>query len=304
MAAAAAEPVSQQPLVLSAVTQAGLFFEYLRLWFWPDTGAMSIDLRVDFLATWSAGWIAAKVLAYAAFGAAGLALLLRGGAAAIAGFGMLYAWILFGVEFSAARFQEPLVLYRSYLWAPGYACIALALSCKLPRAPLVAAGALAGALLAWGAHDRLTTFSSPLRLWEDAAAKLPDAPVPWGSRTLYGAGREYLYAGMPDKAIASADRCIRIYPKTADCHYARGAIHLHLEQYELAARYLRSALALTPAEGVIHHRLGLALEGMKLVEEAKFHYREAARLGYRAGEFELQRLQTPGRGLLAPGARK
>jgi tetratricopeptide (TPR) repeat protein len=299
--AASGEDIAAQPLALSAVTQAGLFFKYLGLWFWPDTGAMSIDMRVDFLAHWSAPWIAAKGLGFAAFGLAGLALLLRRGAASIAGFGMLYAWILFVVEFSAARFQEPFVLYRSYLWGPGFVCIAVALLARLPRPAALAAGLAACALLAYGGHDRLTTFSSALRLWEDAAAKLPDRPVPWGSRTLYGAGREYLYAGMPEKAMETAERCVRLYPKTADCHYARGAIHLHLERYALAADALRSALALKPADGVIHHRLGLALEGMKRVDEARTHYRKAAEHGYRAGAFELQRLDSPGRGVLAPG---
>lgn len=301
VAAASGEDIAAQPLALSAVTQAGLYFKYLGLWFWPDTGAMSIDLRVDFLQGWTWPWIAAKVAGFAAFGRAGLVLLLRRGAAGIAGFGMLYAWILFCVEFSAARFQEPFVLYRSYLWAPGFVCIAVALLARLPRAAVLAAGLAGCALLAYGAHDRLTTFSSALRLWEDAAAKLPDQPVPWGSRTLYGAGREYLYAGMPEKAMATAERCVRLYPKTADCHYARGAIHLHLERYQLAADALGSALALKPADGVIYHRLGLALEGMKRVDEAKAHYRKAAEHGYRAGSFELQRLESPGRGVLAPG---
>ena len=288
--------ISGQPLALSAVTQAGLFFRYLALWFWPHTGAMAIDLRVDFMATWSPAWIAFKVFAFIACAGAGLALLLRRGAAGMAGFGLLWFWVLFLVEFSAARFQEPFVLYRSYLWGPGAACVAVALLTRLPRLPALAAGLVACAVLANGAHDRLTTFSSPLRLWEDAAAKLPDEPVPWGSRTLYGVGREYLYAGMPEKAVEATERCIRLYPKTADCYYARGAIHLHLEQFEPAARYLQLAVALKPADAVIYHRLGLALEGLKRIEDAKAMYRRAVELGYRAGDFELQRLESTGGG--------
>ena len=302
--AASGEDIAGQPLALSAVTQAGLFFKYLGLWLWPDTGAMSIDLRVDFMATWSAGWIAAKVLAFAAIGLAGLALLLRRGAAGIAGFGLLYFWILFFVEFSAARFQEPFVLYRSYLWGPGVACIAVAVLASMPRIAAIAAGMAAIAALSLGAHDRLRTFSSPLRLWEDAAAKLPDKPVPWGSRTLYGAGREYLYAGMTGKAVATAERCIRLYPETAECYYARGAIHLHLEEFEPARRSLSRALALKPRDGIAVHRLGLALEGLQRIEEAKAAYRRAIELGFTPAAFELQRLESPGRGVLAPKARR
>src|SRR5207249_4496360 len=91
---------------LSAVTQAGLFFRYVALWLRPDTQAMSIDLRVDFLETWSPAWIVLKGSAFAAWGALGVLLLWRRGRTGVAGFGLLYAWILFGVEFSTARFQD------------------------------------------------------------------------------------------------------------------------------------------------------------------------------------------------------
>lgn len=306
--AASGEDIASQPLMLSAVTQAGLFFNYLGLWLWPASGAMSIDLRVDFMGSWSAGWIAAKVLGFALFGLAGLVLLLRRGAAGMAGFGLLYFWILFLVEFSAARFQEPFVLYRSYLWAPGIACAAVAVLTRVPRFPAIAAAVMAGGVLFYAAHDRLTTFSSPLRLWADAAAKLPDKPVPWGSRTLYGAGREFLYAGMPEKALETAERCIRLYPGTAQCYYARGAIHLHLGAFELARRDLLRTLEMKPREGVTHHRLGMALEGLSRVDEAKKMYRRAVELGFNSAAFELQRLEKPGSGVLAPrvapGARK
>ncbi len=291
VSAASGEDILQHSLALSAVTQAGLFFKYLALWLWPDPGAMSIDLRVDFAAGWSPAWIAAKVAGFAGCGALGAALLLRRGALGIAGFGLLYAWLLFFVEFTAVRYQEPFVLYRSYLWGPGVIVIAIAALSRLPRPGALAAGLAAGLILAWGAHDRLVTFSHPLLLWEDAAAKLPDTPVPWGSRTLYGLGREYLYAGQPDKAIATTERCARLYPNTVQCVYARGAIHLHLEQFEQAHEHLLRALALKPQDGVIHHRLGLALEGMKRLDEAKAAYRRAGELGYRAGPIELQRLE-------------
>jgi tetratricopeptide (TPR) repeat protein len=293
--AASGDDVAEPSLALSAVTQAGLFFKYLGLWIWPHPAGMSIDLRVDFAAGWSAGGIAARVAAFCGAGVIGAALLSRRGAAGLAGFGLLFAWILYFVEFSAVRFQEPFVLYRSYLWGPGIICIVVAALSRLPRAAALGAGLLACVALGYAAHDRLVTFSSPLRLWEDAAAKLPDRPVPWGSRALYQVGREYLYAGQPGKAIAATERCARLYPKTVHCAYARGAIHLHLEQYELARLHLLRAIELQPAEGILVHRLGLALEGLERIEEAKAAYRRAAELGYGGGAFELERLARPER---------
>jgi tetratricopeptide (TPR) repeat protein len=282
------------PLAMSAVTQAGLFFRYLGLWLWADPGAMSMDLRVDFAGSWSAGWIAAKVLAFAACGALGLALLLRRGAAGIAGFGLLYFWLLYLVEFSVARFQEPFVLYRSYLWAPGIACLVVAALWRVPRRVAIAIGAAACLVLGYAARDRLSSFSSPLLLWEDAVAKLPPQPVPWASRTLYGLGREYLYAGRPDKAVEVAELCIARYPETAQCHYARGAIRLHRQDFEGARADFSRVLEIQPASAIVHHRLGLALEGLGKLDQARASYRRALQIGYQGAGLELQRMESPG----------
>src|SRR6266851_5469885 len=277
---------------MSAVTQAGLFFKYLALWLWPDTGAMSIDIRVDFLQTWSAGWIVLKVSAFVAFGALGFLLLRRRGRAGVAGFGMLYTWILFLVELSTARFQEPFVLYRSYLWAPGIVIALVALLSAVPLRAALAGFAFAGAVLLYQAHDRLVSFSSSTLLWEDAVAKLPARPIPWGSRTLYMLGREYVYGGRPDKAIEIADRCMTQYPDTVHCYYARGVIHFLLEEYKLALPDLRRAVELRPDSGIAHHRLGLVLERLGRIQDAKAEYRQASDLGYKGADFEIRRLES------------
>lgn len=285
---------------LSAVTQAGLFFKYLRLWLWPTTQAMSIDVRIDFLGTWAPAWIFLKVSGFIACGALGALLLRRGGRAGLAGFGLLYAWILFLVEFSVSRFQEPFVIYRSYLWAPGMLLIAVALLSGFPRRAALVAVAAAFPVLLYQAHDRLVTFSSPLLLWQDAVAKLPDTPVPWGSRTLYGLGREYLYSGRLDKAIEITERCMALYPDTAHCYYARGAIHLQLEQYELALPYLARAVALQPDDAIAWHRLGLVMEHLGRVGEALSLYRRASDLGFKGADYEIGRLEGAGSGFRAP----
>ena len=282
---------------MSAVTQAGLFFKYLALWLWPDTRAMSIDIRVDFLQTWSAGWIVLKVSAFVAFGALGFLLLRRRGRAGVAGFGMLYTWILFLVELSTARFQEPFVLYRSYLWAPGVLIAVVATLSAFPLRAAIAASVLAIPLLLYQAHDRLAVFSSSFLLWEDAVAKLPEKPVPWGSRTLYMMGREYVYRGQPDKAIQIAEKCMAQYPGTVHCHYARGVVHFLQGQYDLALRHLVRAVELQPDSGIAHHRLGLVLERLGRTREAKAEYGRASDLGFKGADFEIKRLESSGAGL-------
>ena len=215
----------------------------------------------------------------------------------MAGFGMLFAWILFLAEFSTARFQEPFVLYRSYLWAPG---VLIAVAATLSAFPLRAAmtvSVLAIPLLWYQAQDRLVTFSSSFRLWEDAVAKLPAKPVPWGSRTLYVMAKEYADGGRPDKAIEIAEKCMDQYPDTVHCHYARGVIHFLQGQYDLALHYLARAVELQPESGIAHHRLGLVLERLGRIQEAKAEYGRASGLGFKGADFEIKRLESWSTGL-------
>jgi len=277
---------------LSAVTQAGLFFKYIAAWLWPDTGGMSIDVRVDFLATWSAGWIVLKVGAFCAYAVVGVLLLLRKGRAGLVGFGMLYVWILFLVELSTVRFQEPYVLYRSYLWGPGLLIALTALASALPMRAAVAAAVVATPVLLYQARDRLVTFSDSLLLWEDAYLKLPPQPVPWGSRTLYMVGREYVYGGKRDKAVEVAERCLAQYPDTVHCYFARGFIHFLSGEYALALPYLSRAVELRPNGAIAHHRLGLVLERLGRIPEAMAEYRRASELGFTGADYEIERLQS------------
>jgi tetratricopeptide (TPR) repeat protein len=290
----------ESPWLESAVTQAGLFFRYLALWVFPDSDALSIDLRIDFAGAWSPAVALIAVAGFVGYGMVGLYLMRRGGLARMAGFGLLFPWILFFTEFVTIRFQEPFVLYRSYLWAPGLMVVLAAGLARVPVRVASAAALLVLPLLFYQAHHRLDTFSSNLALWEDAVAKLPRRAVPGGSRTLYHLGREYLYQNRAERAIAVAERCLAEYPATYDCHIARASIHLHLEEYRQAITHLASAVLLRPESGTARNHLGVALENLGCLDEARAQYRLALNLGFAGAAHRLSRLDTPGRGLLPP----
>jgi tetratricopeptide (TPR) repeat protein len=177
------------------------------------------------------------------------------------------------------------------------------LACGLARAPgraTIALALLVLPLIFYQAHQRLRTFSSTLALWEDAVAKLPRQAVPGGSRTLYNLGREYLYRDRADQAIAVAERCLAEYPETYDCHMARASIHLHLGEYRQALPHLARAIFLRPESGTARHHLGVALENLGCVDEARAQYRLAANLRFLGAVHRLSRLDSPGSGLLPP----
>ncbi len=290
--------VLERPWLGSALAQAVLFFRYAGLWLVPRTDGMALDLRVDFAALWHPSIALPALVAFVAIPVLGAYLACRRGAPRMAGFGLLYLWILYLLEFSVIRFQEPFVLYRSYLWAPGIAMLLAALAGRLaPRAAALAL--LAAAPLLWlQSYDRLSTFSSGIALWEDAAAKLPAEPVPGGWRTLHSLGREYLYAGMPDKAVATAERCLAQYPGTYHCTMARAGIHAYLEEYEQAIPLIRRAMVIRPAEGWATAQLGFAMEQLGCREQARRHYQLAFEQGFIGAKYRLESLDSPGKGLL------
>jgi len=288
------------PWMASVLVQVALFFKYLYLWLLPSTADMALDLRIDFAQYWAPSVALPVVLCYVASGALAIYLTLRRGRLALPAWGFLYVWVLFAVEFTAVRFQEPFVLYRSYLWAPGIAVAVTAAADRLPPRLLLALLVPALALLSWQAHDRLRTFSSGLAIWEDAAAKLPRDAVPGGYRPLYEVGREYLYAGRPKDAVEVTERCIRLYPRLFDCALARAAIQIEMRQYERALPSIIYAIALRPRDGSARHHLGLVLENLGCRQESMVQYRLAIALHYREAEHRVLRAEAPGKGLLPP----
>ena len=300
IAQAGAPAALASPWLESAVTQAGLFFRYLAAWIFPYSGALSIDLRTDLAGAWPPAITVLAVAGFVAYGVLGFVLLFGSGRRRLAGFGLLYPWLLFFPEFVTVRFQEPFVLYRSYLWAPGLMVLLAAGLARLQARAVVAASLLALPLLFYQGHERLRSFASSLALWEDAAAKLPRTAVPGGSRTLYNLGREYLYRDRAADAVAVVERCLAEYPGTYDCHMARGSIHLHQEEPRAAIPHFIRAIELRAESGTARHHLGVALENLGCEAEARAQYRLASKLGFRGADHRLGRLDDPGSGLLAP----
>ena len=169
--------VEKNAFLLSIFNQAYLFFNYGFHWFAPLSTWMSIDLRPPFPVTfWAVGPLVG-IVAYAAAWLGGFWLLIRyRDGRAMVGLSLLLPAMLFVTEFSTVWIQDPFVLYRSYLWAIGVPGIILVLFHGLSGRVLLIIGVILGMGFAWQGLDRVFSMATPMALWSDAIAKLPNDP--------------------------------------------------------------------------------------------------------------------------------
>lgn len=197
--------------LLSVLTQAGLFFKYCLLMLVPNPAWMSIDMREAFILSWRdwTSWIG--LIAFAGYGMFAMISLLRGGRAALLGLALIYPWLFYMTEFSTVRVQEIFVLYRSYLWLPGYMLLLPLLLSALPDKKIMLAGFVAAILLVPLAWNRLWVFADNYRLWDDAVQLLRGENKLGAQRIYYSRG---YYAALDKKdwpaAIMDYKRSLQI----------------------------------------------------------------------------------------------
>jgi len=254
--------------LLSALTQAGLFFKYLGLWLLPNVAWMSVDMREPFVASWADwhGWLG--LLAFLAYGAVAIWLLLKRGGKGLAGFALLCPWLLFWVELTGIRMQEPFVLYRSYLWLSGLMlCIPLLLLRFPGRKPLLVMGCIVLLLLplAW---NRLWVFSDNYRLWAEAASLLPNDKVAGADRIYYNRAHFAAQNRKWEQAIPDYEFVIKAHPGLAIVHNDLGVSYLNTKRNEEALAQFELAIGLYPEFAKGYFNKGLALKFMGRDKEA------------------------------------
>lgn len=265
--------------LLSALTQAGLFFKYLLLWLLPNPAWMSVDMREHFISgvgEWQ-GW--AGALAFVAYGVIAVRLLLRGGIRGLLGFALLYPWLQFMVELASVRIQEPFVLYRSYLWMPGLMLLPALLLLKWPGRKGVLGLGLCVLLLLPLAWNRLWVFGDNYRLWNDAALLLHSETVAGADRIFFNRGRAAAKAQQWDKAAADFMRVITVSPKLAPPRYELGVAYLNLGQFSEALAQFDAGIAIKPDDANLRMGKGLALMRLHDKVQALQQLKKACELG-------------------------
>lgn len=195
--------VEKNAFLLSILNQAWLFFKYSLYWLVPYTGWMSIDMRPPFPISLTAFPQVLGVVGYLAVLAGGFYLIVRyRDWRALLGISLLLPALLFVTEFATVWVQDPFVLYRGYLWAIGIPGLVFFLFHGLSGRLLWPIGLVLAALFVFQALDRVHSLSSPVRVWSDAIAKLPDNRQAVGRWFPYlNRGEVYLDQGRMQEAF-------------------------------------------------------------------------------------------------------
>ena len=264
--------------LLSALTQAGLFFKYLLLWILPDPSLMSIDMRESFLISASAwqAWIGG--IAFMFYGAVGIRLILRGGMSGLAGFALLYPWLLFWVELVGIRMQEPFVLYRSYLWMPGMMLFFPLMLTKMSERKSILVMVCLVIVLVPLSWRRLHVFSDSYRMWNEAAVMMKNEQVAGADRIFFNRGQAEMAAKRWEEAISDFKRSADISPQMEPIHYELGLTYANSGQLELALVQFDTAIAIKPDDDRVYFAKGMTLKRMHRGSEAMQQMEQSCRL--------------------------
>jgi tetratricopeptide (TPR) repeat protein len=236
---------------LSFLNQIGLFFRYLGLWILPLPALVSVDIRVPFNAELFSSSNVLAILLFFSYLLIGGLLLLRGRALGLVGFSMLAPAVLYCTELSTVRFQEPFVLYRSYLWA-AFLFIPVALLFRsVNRRLAIILGVVFLVFFTAMSFLRLKTYSHPVFVWQEAAdvfERVEGAAVLGGYRIYYNLGTELMGLGFIDSSISAFTRAIELKPNYGWSWNNRGSAYLSKGDYSAAKTDFEMAVKFLPGD--------------------------------------------------------
>ena len=274
---------------LSVVTQCWLFFKYLGLWLVPDPSWMAVDMREPFATGFFEFPQFLGLIGFIIYPVVAVKLLLRGGKVGLFGFGLLFPWLLFATELSTIRIQEPFVLYRSYLWMGGFFAVFPLVFSRMPAKIAFVVLLAIPVILFPLARRELTMFSSPLRLWSQAA-KLTEGRSGLNGldRIYYNLGKAELGAGEYADAEKSLTRVVTISPNVYQAWYLRGTALYYEKKLNDAVSDFDKTIALYPSYGEAYFMRALTYRRMKVKGPMIADFRKSCDLGFQRACVKLK----------------
>jgi len=142
--------------------------------------------------------------------------------------------------------------------------------------------------LAW---NRLTTFSHPLLLWDDAAALIQDRPyLPGFERIYFNRGHAFYRLNLKQKALEDYNRVIAFKPDDSYVYNDRGAVYSDFGQHQEALRDFNKSIELKPDVANPYFGRGLVFEALHDIAAARADFQKNCELGMQAGCDRLRRM--------------
>lgn len=209
---------------LSIMNQASLFWRYGLSWFLPVPWLLSVDLRPPFPLSYLSLEMVGAIAYVLALAAALWALLSRRDTWSLAALAVLMPGLMFITEFATVWIQDPLVLYRSYLWSIGVPILlAIPLAYLVGKSRFIVAGVLALALAALSL-ERIDSFSDSRSLWRDASRKI-DRSAPANA---VGRARPFVNLGVEAFEKSDYNEAERLFNLAIDMGEPLGAARMNL----------------------------------------------------------------------------
>jgi tetratricopeptide (TPR) repeat protein len=217
---------------------------------------MSVDMREPFAKDIFSPYLL-MFAAFLAYGMAAAYLLFKRGRLGLLGFALLFPWLMFMTELSTVRIQEPFVLYRSYLWSVGAFALLPLIFWKITARGATLMLAIIAAFLFPISMERLSTFSHPVLLWDDAEKLVRDrAGLPGVFRIYYNRGTSYLHIERQyDAAISDLKRSLELYSGQPYAYHNLGVAYRQKGELEEAVKYFSMAIQ---TNNDVKHYLGRA----------------------------------------------
>lgn len=278
---------------LSIFNQMALYFRYVYLWIMPDVAKMALVTPQPFyrdfmslpLILGGVGYLGSGVIAF--FGIQSRNSKLR-----LLCFFYASTWVLFWTEFSAVRFHENFLLYRSYIWMWGTCGLVwlflyeLANRLKKVFAVCLILSLLCLQLMAF--HDRCSVFHNPVDLWLDVVKKIDFDD--WRIPSAYQAAGNLAAAYGEDKNYAESVRYYNLSAKLNPDYdkpwFGIGASLFFEGKFNEAIPYFKRAIKLNPLYKQAYYFYGLSLESQNQIEAANHQYELAINLLSEIFEYE------------------
>ena len=244
---------------LSVINQASLFFYYGVLWFLPYVGWMSIDIRPAFPLSLLSWQLAGSFVWLGVLLGSAWLIIRRTDIWALVGLCVLMPCLLFVIEFSTVWLQDPLVLYRSYLWS-----IAIPVLFALPLVgrtsmQLRAVMVVVVCVFAASAYDRIRSLESPATAWTDAVEKVDRQ----ASANAVGRWRAFLNRGAEAAERGDYEEALRLFNQAevlgeplGSARFNMGMSQQQLKKHALALENFAAAEAKGFDEAALYFQRG------------------------------------------------